>query len=231
MAETLRSEPIDAPDFTASILSRVDAQRAFLAPSVRRKIPWVRLGVLGCVSLVALSGALVLRYAPGSADLVERPAPLTAVVRSVGQQAGGPLENLRQTVRQTVEETVQSVSLAEPTQVLTAVAAAARLPEPALPVVVEPAVEPVTAMALAGGAGEPAFIGPAYGSVSAAPPKSVPLPSRPLASAPVVASARALLTADALLRPRLESSLVPLPQAGPPPGLMDAGLDDLPIVK
>ncbi|MBY0261326.1 MAG: hypothetical protein K2Q20_03235, partial [Phycisphaerales bacterium] len=123
MAETLRSEPIDAPDFTASILSRVDAQRAFLAPSVRRKIPWVRLGVLGCVSLVALSGALVLRYAPGSADLVERPAPLTAVVRSVGQQAGGPLENLRQSVRQTVEETVQSVSLAEPTQVLTAVAA------------------------------------------------------------------------------------------------------------
>lgn len=231
VADSLRAEPIDAPDFTASILDRVDAQRAFLAPSVRRTIPWVRLGVLGGVATLALSAVLVLRYAPESVQLVDRPAPLSAVVSSVERNADAPLQALRQNV----QDTVRSVTAAEPARVLSAVAAAATaLPEPApAPLVAPLAAEPVAAMSLAGGAGEPAFAGPPIASPPLAAPAS--RGELVLTAAPVTASlaapARALLTGDALLRPRLESSVVPLPQRAPLPGLLDASLDELPVVK
>jgi len=235
VADSLRSEPIDAPDFTASILSRVDAERAFLAPSVRRTIPWVRLGLLGGVSMLALSAALVLRYAPASADLVERPAPLAAVVRTFKQQADAPLESFRQSVRQTVEETVQSVALAEPSRVLSAAAAAARLPEPAAVVRLSPATfhaEPAPPTSLAGGAGEPVFVGLAAAAPAAPRAENLLLAERPgVPALSVVASARPLLSAETFLGPRLESSVVPPPRSAAFPALLDSGLDERPIVK
>ena len=83
VGETLRSATIAAPDFTSSILDRVDVERPFLAPSVRRKLPWIRLGLGACVALSILSIALTHRYAPTAVQLVAQPAPMSDVVQCV----------------------------------------------------------------------------------------------------------------------------------------------------
>ena len=83
IATTLRSAPIDAPDFTSSILDRVDVERPFLAPSVRRRLPWLRAGLGACVALGALAIALTHRWAPESVLLADQPAPISDVVQSI----------------------------------------------------------------------------------------------------------------------------------------------------
>ena len=55
VADSLRDAPIEAPDFTGSILDRVDVERPFLAPSVRRRLPWIRIGLGACVAMTARS--------------------------------------------------------------------------------------------------------------------------------------------------------------------------------
>lgn len=84
VAEGLRSAPIEAPDFTASILDRVDVERPFLAPSVRRRLPWIRMSLGACVALTALSLALTHRWAPRAVQMVsQQPAPISDVVQCV----------------------------------------------------------------------------------------------------------------------------------------------------
>ena len=83
VGETLRAAPIEAPDFTSSILDRVDVERPFLAPSVRRKLPWIRLMLGACVAFSVLSIALTHRYAPKAIQLTEQAAPISDVVQCV----------------------------------------------------------------------------------------------------------------------------------------------------
>jgi len=83
VAETLRAAPIDATDFTSSILDRVDAERPFLAPSVRRRLPWVRITLGACVAVSALGLALVYRWAPSAVQVAAQPAPISDVVQCV----------------------------------------------------------------------------------------------------------------------------------------------------
>jgi hypothetical protein len=225
VADSLRSEPIEAPDLTASILDRVDAQRAFLAPSVRARIPWLRLGVLGGLSVLGLSCMLVLRYAPESVRLVERPAPLTAVVDRVEQavvQVGSaaPMTALRQTV--------ETVSLAEPVSVLSVVASP-----------VEPVAPAAGVPALAGGGGEPAFVGPVLPlgrAVEIAAVRAAAIQDEPvMAGGPAVLPGTAvLMSARPLLGGRLESSTVSVPRAGwmgGLPGMLGVGTDESLSIK
>ncbi|HVU63086.1 MAG TPA: hypothetical protein VHC70_03860 [Phycisphaerales bacterium] len=84
VAYEMRETPIVAPDLTSSILDRVDAERPFLAPSVRRKLPWIRIGVGGCVVLTALGIALTYRWAPRAVQAIaQQPAPISDVVQCV----------------------------------------------------------------------------------------------------------------------------------------------------
>ena len=83
IATTLRSAPIDAPDFTSSILDRVDVERPFLAPSVRRRLPWIRIGLGACFAFGALAIALTHRWAPEAVQLADQPAPISDVVQSI----------------------------------------------------------------------------------------------------------------------------------------------------
>lgn len=83
IATTMRSAPIEAPDFTSSILDRVDVERPFLAPSVRRRLPWIRMGLGACVALGTLAMALTHRWAPEVVQLADQSAPISNVVQSI----------------------------------------------------------------------------------------------------------------------------------------------------
>lgn len=122
VADSLRSAPIDAPDFTSAILDRVDAERPFLAPSTRRKLHLVRWGLGGSVALVVLGVALLHRYAPGAANIAStEPAPISAVVSTVQAKAEQPLMQLRRTVN--------SVAQTDTSALLNAVATVAAMSE------------------------------------------------------------------------------------------------------
>lgn len=122
VADTLRSDPIDAPDFMNNILNRVDAERPFLARSVRRKLPLVYVGASVCVALAGLAIVLTHRFAPEPIELVASKAPITGVVRTVQTQADVKMRSWR--------DTVASVQQTEPTQLISALAVVAALDEP-----------------------------------------------------------------------------------------------------
>ncbi len=93
VAETLRESPIEAPDFTSSILDRVDAERPFLAPSVRRRLPWVRIGLGVCVAATTLMVAMAYRVAPRAVRMATmQAAPVSDVVQCVECAAASRLD-------------------------------------------------------------------------------------------------------------------------------------------
>ncbi len=109
VGETLRSAPIEAPDLMASILDRVDVERPFLAPSVRRKLPWIRIGAGSCVALCALSVALLHRYAPRAVQFTETPAPVSDVVQCVECAANAKYTIYRPAVLNVTEQDCSNV--------------------------------------------------------------------------------------------------------------------------
>lgn len=124
VAASLHAAPIEAPDFTASILDRVDAERAFLAPSVRKKIHVGRWAIGASVALVVLGIALTVRMAPSVVNVAGAPTPITTVVRTLESNADAHLDGLRKTIR--------TVSRTEPSEVIstfTAFAAASKAVE------------------------------------------------------------------------------------------------------
>lgn len=143
VATSLRSAPIDAPDLTQSILNAVDAERAFLAPSVRRRIHISRWALGASVAMVVLGVALTVRWSPEVVQIAGGPAPISNVVKSVESNADVSLSSLR--------KTVQTVVRTEPERLLSAVAMATRAVEIESP-------EPPQAVARATGA--PVFTGP-----------------------------------------------------------------------
>lgn len=122
VAFEMRETPIEAPDFTSSILDRVDAERPFLAPSVRRKLPWIRIGLGACVAFAALSIALTYRWAPKTVQAIaQQPAPISDVVQSVEGCASHKF----------IPRSINVISFGESdaTHLLAAMAAAAKLSE------------------------------------------------------------------------------------------------------
>jgi hypothetical protein len=82
-------EPVEAPDLTDAILGRVHDERPFLSPGVRRLL-WVGRAMAACVAAGAVFGIVMTRrHAPETVRMVSvvRPAPLSAVVDSLGAEA------------------------------------------------------------------------------------------------------------------------------------------------
>lgn len=119
--DSLHASPIEAPDFTSSILDRVDVSRPFLAPSVRRKMPWIRIGLAATVAMASLGVALTYRWAPGVAQLAGEPAPISSVVREIECVVCRDLSTLRPAVLE--------VGRRDASEFLAAVVAAARVSE------------------------------------------------------------------------------------------------------
>jgi hypothetical protein len=138
VASSLRNAPIQTPDFTSSILDRVDVQRPFLAPSVRRRLPWIRIGLGASVAFAALGIALTHRWAPEAVQLTEQPAPISDVVQSCA--ACGHLVALRPAVLKVTEQ--------DASQFFAAVVTAARVAEDEGRRTTLPADSPTTVTAL-----------------------------------------------------------------------------------
>lgn len=198
VADSLRAAPIEAPDFTKSILDRVDAERPFLARSVRRRLPLVHLSVGAAVCAGVLTMALTHRWAPRAVELVRAPQPVSDVIRCVECSAQSPVEVLRQSVR--------SVAEVEPSELLTVVAAVASIaeadagapPAPPSALVPKPFVGPVLPIAAAMSR-EPAprpSSARADSGFDASPARALLRPSPALAAAP---GADALPTRPGLL--------------------------------
>ncbi len=132
VAEAMRAEPPAAPDFTSAILDRVDAQRPFLAPSVRRRVPWVYAGLAGVSAAGVLSAVLLHRAAPSAMEFASGPAPVSTFANSLECAACRKFDALRATLAR--ETTITPA----PEEFLNTVAAVASVVElesaPAFPV-------------------------------------------------------------------------------------------------
>lgn len=101
IAEDLRhsADSAPAPDFTRSILDRVDAERPFLTQKTRHLVIAARFGA-GLAAVLAVGAVVVFhRMAPGALELSPAPAPLSTVVESVKSEATVQLADLRSTVQ------------------------------------------------------------------------------------------------------------------------------------
>jgi hypothetical protein len=91
---TLRT-PVDAPDLSAAILSRVDAQRPFTDVAERR---WIWAGRLSVAAgLLMLLGAVYTLHclAPEQTTWAGRAAPLSAVIDNAETEVGESLQTIR----------------------------------------------------------------------------------------------------------------------------------------
>lgn len=100
IADSLRqSRDVDVPDLTASILDAVDAERPFLSRRTRRMVIAGRfalgLSIVGVVAFIAVAH----RLAPSSLEFSPQPAPLSAVVEKVQNEAQVKLADLQRQVR------------------------------------------------------------------------------------------------------------------------------------
>lgn len=96
-ADEIRNAPIETPDFTKSILDRVDAERPFLAPSVRRKLPWIHVSIGLTIAVGVLAAALVRREAPNMLAINPAPSPIMKVVECVECAASERVDSFKQT--------------------------------------------------------------------------------------------------------------------------------------
>jgi hypothetical protein len=212
VADSLRSAPIDAPDFTRAILDRVDAERPFLAASVRRRLPWVYASVAGVVCASVLAVCLAHRYAPPSVEIAAGPRPVSEVVRCVECSVGAPATVIRESVAG-----VGAVGGVEPAQLLTAVVAAASLSEADLP------APPPAGRSGRADAAPPAvapFVGPVMPLWTAV--ASEPAPRAEVAAAPAPTPVPESLRAGSLSRAQSTPSGTLLYDAGRGQPLMSA---------
>ncbi len=93
--DALRSAAPDAPDLSASILARVDAERGFVCRRGRALVWAGRAGAAATVALVALGLALAYRANPGSIDLTNRATPASDVIDSVSARAAAQFVQIR----------------------------------------------------------------------------------------------------------------------------------------
>ncbi|MBY0312277.1 MAG: hypothetical protein K2W85_09425 [Phycisphaerales bacterium] len=123
VSDALRSESVPAPDLTRAILDRVDAERPFLAPSVRRRIPWVYASVVMTISACVMAVVLVHRASPTSVQLAREPSPISTLANSVECAACRKLDAIKQSIAS------DSISAPSPEEFLSTVAAVASVVE------------------------------------------------------------------------------------------------------
>lgn len=94
--------PVECPDLTDQIMTRVAGRRAFLSPRLRSMVTGGRVAVAASLLLGLLGIAAVQRYAPRSVQLTSAPQPVTRIVESscVGaaqsaRQLAGTLTTMR----------------------------------------------------------------------------------------------------------------------------------------
>lgn len=225
VSASLRSAPIEAPDFTSSILDRVDAERAFLAPSVRRKIHVTRWALGASVALLVLGVALTVRLVPATANVAGAPTPISAVVRTVENNADMNLDGLRQTI--------DSVTKTEPAQVISAVTAFAAVSRA---VEFESPAEAPTSL-LASGKPSPVFTGPVLPiatamSMEPASPAASVLP-QVLAKWPSRSAQLPTSDVNAIMIRERQSARAALDRlsSGTAPTLFEHEADGLPIIR
>lgn len=99
--ESLRSDLVEAPDLSASILAKVGEERPFTNRGTRRLMAASRLGLLACAGVFAAAGCLVYRYAPGVTGWasVSQPQPFTTVVDMAQESASEGMQTFRSTVQ------------------------------------------------------------------------------------------------------------------------------------
>jgi hypothetical protein len=95
IAEAFR-EPVETPDFSSSILARVDSQRCFLS-SQGRALVWAGRGAAALtIVLVVLGFTLAARHAPETVQAIAaQPAPVSGVISTVSTQASEQLTALK----------------------------------------------------------------------------------------------------------------------------------------
>lgn len=131
ISATLRADQAAqaVPDLTASILDRVDAERAFLAPSVRRRVLIARAGLVGAGVMLVLGVVLTHRYAGGVLGEVDSSArattPVADVVASVQTRAQTQISEITSLSKAVAEADTQSTE-----QFLSAVVTVASLDRP-----------------------------------------------------------------------------------------------------
>lgn len=104
----------EVPDLTSAILGRVDAEKPFLNQSTRRCL-WVGRAAIGAtVALVALSGFLMVRFAPKVMEPVAKPAPLSAVLDDVQSTASVRMSAVQQRLLEAPQELAEFVPPIEP---------------------------------------------------------------------------------------------------------------------
>jgi hypothetical protein len=110
--ESMR-EPVQAPDLTDAILSRVEAERPFTDAGERRWI-WAGRASVAAGILMLLGAVFVLHtLAPRSTTWANRPAPLSAVIDSAENEVGAGYLTIRAQLA-SVGNIVPSVEVAAP---------------------------------------------------------------------------------------------------------------------
>jgi hypothetical protein len=85
--------PVDCPDLTDQIMTRVAGRRAFLSPRLRSLVTGGRLAVAASLLLGLLGVAVIQRYAPRTVQLTTAPQPVSRIVE-------GGCESAAQSARQ-----------------------------------------------------------------------------------------------------------------------------------
>lgn len=91
-------EPVEAPDLTRAILSRVEAEKPFVDERTRRLVWISRLGFAASLAVAALGVALMHRSAPEWLRLAPQPQPLSDVVATAGDEVTTGIRAFRATL-------------------------------------------------------------------------------------------------------------------------------------
>lgn len=100
--------PIECPDFSGTVLERLDRKHRFLPARVRRSLRQARLGLglAAMVALVAVAGAQ--RFVPRLASIAPPPTPVSDVAQAVRADACRAAEDLKGGV-QVVQASLPSI--------------------------------------------------------------------------------------------------------------------------
>ena len=91
-------EPVEAPDLTDRIMSRMEQRHAFLPERLRRMVKAGRLAAAAFLLFAVLGVALVDRYRPETFRLVKAPQPLSGVIESGRADAAASAKQLNDVI-------------------------------------------------------------------------------------------------------------------------------------
>ena len=113
VVDSLRRTP-ESPDFTRTVLGRVNTRRSWLHPGMRRVVSFSRVAAVVALLGMLTIGLVARRTAPETVVLHARPAPLTNVVEQGGVEVADGLRsmlNAMRTVRGASSEAVGALTV------------------------------------------------------------------------------------------------------------------------